>query len=123
MLELYKNIKKYRQMMGMSQEELAKRAGYTDRSSIAKIEKGTVDLPQSKIKQFADIFGVPAGDLMGNDGVLLAVELEPYRQIYDKLHEQAAPGLSSVIKIYQMLNQSDRDEILALMRYKLSKYE
>lgn len=69
MLELYKNIKKYRLGLKMSQDELAKKAGYTDRSSIAKIEKGQVDLPQSKIRLFADIFGVSPGDLMGNDGI------------------------------------------------------
>lgn len=49
----------------MSQAELAARVGYTDRSSIAKIEKGAVDLSQSKIKQFADVFGVSSGQLMG----------------------------------------------------------
>ena len=49
----------------MSQAELARRVGYTDRSSIAKIEKGAVDLSQSKIKQFADVFGVSSGQLMG----------------------------------------------------------
>lgn len=69
MLELYKNIKKFRKQNGWSQEELAKKAGYTDRSSIAKIEKGLFDLPQSKILLFADIFGVDAGTLMGMDGV------------------------------------------------------
>ena len=51
----------------MTQDELARRAGYTDRSSIAKIEKGLVDLAQSKVKQFAQIFGVSAGELMGWD--------------------------------------------------------
>lgn len=66
MLELYRNIKKYRQQLGMSQDELAKKAGYTDRSSIAKIEKGLVDLPQSKIIQFAEIFGIDPGDLLGS---------------------------------------------------------
>jgi len=65
MLKLYENIKFYRKKNGMTQEDLAKRAGYTDRSSIAKIERGVVDLPQSKISQFAEIFGVSSGDLMG----------------------------------------------------------
>ena len=65
MIILYENIKKFRKQAQMSQEELAKRTGYTDRSSIAKIEKGTVDLSQSKIQQFADVFGVPASELMG----------------------------------------------------------
>lgn len=67
MLELYTNIRKYRKELKMTQEELALKAGYTDRSSVAKIEKGLVDLSQSKIKQFADIFGVTPGHLMGWD--------------------------------------------------------
>lgn len=65
MLLVYENIKKFRLQAQMSQSELAKRTGYTDRSSIAKIEKGLVDLSQSKIKQFADVFGVTPGELMG----------------------------------------------------------
>ena len=67
MLRLYENIRMYRKRAKMTQDELAQRAGYTDRSSIAKIEKGLIDLPQTKIKQFADIFGVSPSDLMGWD--------------------------------------------------------
>lgn len=64
-MKLYENIRRLRKERGMTQDELARLTGYTDRSSIAKIESGTVDLPQSKIKQFADIFGVTQGSLMG----------------------------------------------------------
>ena len=67
MLLIYENIKKFRLQAQMSQSELAQRTGYTDRSSIAKIEKGMVDLSQSKIKQFADVFGVTPGELMGDE--------------------------------------------------------
>ena len=67
MLKLYENIKRYRIEAKLSQAELAKRTGYTDRSSIAKIEKGLVDLSQSKIKQFAEVLGVTPGHLMGWD--------------------------------------------------------
>ena len=66
MLELYKNIKEYRKNLGMSQAELAKKTGYNDRSSIAKIERGDVDLPQSKIMLFAKALNVSPGKLMGN---------------------------------------------------------
>ncbi len=69
MLELYENIKKFRKKSEMTQDELAKLTGYTDRSSIAKIEKGEVDLPQSKIILFANALGVSAGTLMGNSGI------------------------------------------------------
>ena len=67
MLSLYENIKKFRLQAKMSQDELARRTGYTDRSSIAKVDKGMVDLSQSKIKQFADALGVTQGELLGWD--------------------------------------------------------
>lgn len=65
MLKLYENIKAYRKAAKMTQEELAKRTGYTDRSSIARIEKGEIDLPQSKIRQFAEALGTTPSVLMG----------------------------------------------------------
>ena len=65
MNNLYKNIKALRKQHNMSQEELAYKPGYTDRSSIAKIEAGDVDLPQSKIQLFADVFHVTPQYLMG----------------------------------------------------------
>lgn len=64
-MKLYENIKRLRKEKGYTQDDLARLTGYTDRSSIAKIERGSVDLPQSKIKQFADIFGVTQSYLMG----------------------------------------------------------
>ena len=67
MLTLYKNIKKLREELGMSQDELAEKTGYTSRSSIAKIEKGLVDLQQSKIISFANALSVTPSQLMGWD--------------------------------------------------------
>ena len=69
MLELYKNIKKRRQELGMTQSDLAEKLGYSDKSMIAKIENGKVDLAQSKIVAFANALKVSPSDLMGwNDG-------------------------------------------------------
>jgi len=65
MLELYSNIKKLRKMKNMSQQELAEAVGYKGKSMIAQIESGNVDLPQSKIMEFAKVFGVDPGELMG----------------------------------------------------------
>lgn len=69
MLELYQNIKSRRLTLNMTQSELAELMGYADKSMIAKIEKGTVDLPQSKITAFAKVLKTNPGDLMGNDGL------------------------------------------------------
>lgn len=67
MLELYKNIKRLREEKGLSQDALAKLTGYTDRSSITKIEKGQVDLQQSKIELFAKALGTSSRELVGWD--------------------------------------------------------
>ena len=65
MLELYRNIKKQRQQLNLTQTELAQKLGYADKSMIAKIEKGQVDLPQSKIIAFADALETTPSLLMG----------------------------------------------------------
>ena len=65
MLELYKNIKKRREELGMSQEELAKKTGYSSRSMIAKIEAGKIDLYQSKVREIASALEMSVGNLMG----------------------------------------------------------
>ena len=58
-------IKKLRLQANLSQHELAIKAGYNDRSSIAKIESGKVDLPESKIMIFSEIFNVAPSEIMG----------------------------------------------------------
>lgn len=67
MLELYKNIKRRRQQLKMTQTDLALKMGYADKSMIAKIEKGNVDLPQSKILAFANVLDTTPSELMGWD--------------------------------------------------------
>lgn len=65
MLEAYKRIRELRIAAGLSQDELAKKTGYNDRSSIAKIEAGKVDLTQSKLVAFANALNTTPGYLMG----------------------------------------------------------
>lgn len=65
MLDLYKNIKEFRMSRHMTQTELAEKTGYSDKSMIAKIEKGQIDLSQSKIEQFAEALKVSPSQLMG----------------------------------------------------------
>lgn len=71
--EFGKRIKHRRLELDMTQDELARRVGYTSRSSINKIELGLVDLPQSKISAIASALGVSPAYLVGwentNSGV------------------------------------------------------
>ena len=67
MNELYKNIKKRRQELSMTQQELAEKIGYTDRSSVAKIGMKIRKLEtRVKIMQIAKALETTPGDLMGN---------------------------------------------------------
>lgn len=58
-------IKLFRKRAGLSQEMLAKKVGYTDRSSISKIESGETELTDSKILLFAKALGVSVTDILG----------------------------------------------------------
>ena len=63
--QIYINIKNLRKEKGLKQGELAELVGYTANPMIAKVEKGEVDLPLSKIKKFAEVFDVTVAELMG----------------------------------------------------------
>ncbi len=77
-MDTHENIKALREKQGLSQETLAEKIGYKDRSSIAKIEAGLVDLSQSKIAAFAEALGVTPAYLMGiADSPPLPSNIEP----------------------------------------------
>ena len=66
LLKLGLNIRYYRKLRGLTQEELGKRMGY-ERSAIAKIETGKIDIPLSKLSQFAKVLDCHPGDLLDMD--------------------------------------------------------
>lgn len=58
------NIRRRREEMNMSQEELAHAIGKKSRSAISKIEKGTNDVGQSDLIAIANALDTTAGDLI-----------------------------------------------------------
>lgn len=97
-------IRKRREELGISQSELARRVGYSSRSSINKIELDERQLTQSKIAIIADALYTSPGYIMGwekpegesieTDPVLLAEIagrkdiMEIVRDLYDMNDEQ-----------------------------------
>lgn len=69
-------IRFYREQIGMTQDELAIRLGYKDRSSVAKVETGKSDLPVSKLMQYAQILNVNANDLLPKTTETIVTETE-----------------------------------------------
>ena len=58
-------IKKRREELGYTQEELAEKMGYKSKSTINKIESGINDITQSKIVAFAKVLKTTPAYLMG----------------------------------------------------------
>lgn len=112
MLQLYANIRACRKAAKMTQEELARRTGYTDRSSIARIEKGEIDLSQSKIMQFAEALGTTPSRLMG-------WEEKPENELQDMgaLAAQVIMDLDAMamMRDYMRLGESDRHTVRVLV--------
>lgn len=93
-------IKKARISKGLTQSEFAKVIGYSDKAVICRIEKGLVELTQTKICQFADALGVDAAFLLVGDA-------EPVRIAFtDDKH-------SLIIEKYDALNDKQKERLLA----------
>ena len=60
-------IKSLREVKKLSQSELATLVGYKDKTAIAKVEAGKVDLPQSKISAFAKALNTTTSYLFSDD--------------------------------------------------------
>lgn len=58
-------IRKRREELGLTQEELATKLGYKSKSTINKIEMGVNDITQSKIIAFASVLKTTPSYLMG----------------------------------------------------------
>ena len=82
-MTMYDRIKALRISKGWSQDELARRVGYSHRASIAKIEAGMRDLSRTKIQAFADAFGVSPSFLM--DGKTVKTSSEGLAEIFERL--------------------------------------
>lgn len=67
MTTLGQRIKSRRLELGLTQEELAKKLGYSHKSSIGKIENGNNDITQSKVVEFAHALDTNVAYLMGWD--------------------------------------------------------
>lgn len=64
-MSIGEKIKQKRIENGWSQRDLAARMNYSNHSTVGKIETGKVDIPQSRIVQFAEVLGVSVAYLMG----------------------------------------------------------
>lgn len=84
MPDIGERIKLKREQSGMTQEELASKLGYKSKTTIAKIENGTNDIVQSKVRDFAKVLNTTIAYLMGWEVDVIQQKEEPSKRISEK---------------------------------------
>lgn len=81
-------IKNRRLELGMTQDELAQKAGYTSRSTIAKLESGDRNLSQPQIKALADALKTTPSYIMGWEDSEYSSKAEELLAVYQSLSQE-----------------------------------
>lgn len=118
---MYDIYVRLRDEKGVKDSDVAKATGIT-KSTFTDWKKGRSVPKDEKIQKIADYFGVSAYYLRTGKTREIVIDAKPFRALADRADEELAPGLSQVRKMYVLFDENDRNEILTLMRAKLSKY-
>lgn len=109
MKTMYERIRDLRIERDMSQDDLAKAMGYSDRSMITKIEGGKVDISQKKIVAFADALGTTPRYLMDGDPEEEALESASEEQrVLFRLARSAKPeAIRAAVAVLKSMEEPD----------------
>lgn len=107
-MDAYERIKLIRKSRGWTQTDLAVKTGYADKSMIARIENGQVDITLSKLKIFADALGVSSEYLFGIDELQ---DQQDRLMVYSARIKDLEKNIEITEKI-DLLDSVDRERIL-----------
>ena len=109
-------IKQSRKATKMTQDELAERAGYSNRSSIARIETGLADIPGEKLLLLANILNTSVQYLQ------TGIEFQFDKAMYDESMSELKKKVEHLEGIMSMLPESYQDEIIRYAEYLSDKH-
>ena len=98
-------IKARRNELQWSQRELSDRMGYQNHSTITKIEAGKVDIPQSRIVQFAEVLNVSVAHLMGWEEKIEAKPVEMAERHFEMVMDE---DLNDLFEDFKRLNVREK---------------
>ena len=122
-------IKRRREELGITQDELANLLGYKSRSSVHKIELGKRSIPPDKIKAIADALNTTPEFIMGwgansqtDDDITRSEKGVPEIKTALELTEQEYGKVAArALGLYLRLDEGDRGEIRGIMRQMLKE--
>ena len=119
-MEVGERIKLRRKHLNLTQDELAKRVGYTSRSAIAKIESNANGMLQSKLILFAKALETTPAYLMGwEDDIDNQEDIKEYEKedaitdIFKRLKEDTT-FYEAVQKLY-VLNKQQLEGVITML--------
>lgn len=118
LIEIGNRIKQLRIERDMSQDELAKRCGYTSRSTINKIELGINDIPQSKIKSIAEALGVSVGEILcwtEMDKQYDTKKIEKEVNLIEQIEHTHGKRTGEAIQLFVKLDDTDQEKTIERM--------
>ncbi len=117
-------IKQFRIALGLSQDDLAKKCGYTSRSSINKIELGFRDISQSSIKAIADALGVSVSDLLcldKPDGTNVPDSPRKEISLPEFIEQKYGTSVKDAFSLFTQLDAIDQGRIIGNMEIMLEQ--
>ena len=127
-MSIGEKIKERRIALNLSQRDLAERMGYSNHSTIARIEAGKVDLPQSKIVQFAEVLKISIADLMGWKDEIEEKPVETANKMVDsllrlgiELKEADNLDFMTMIDEYKQLDKNKQEQVREYVHFLLER--
>ena len=119
-MTIYERIKFLREKMDMSQQELALRVGYKDKSAVSKVERGDRDINQHMIIKYAEALNTTPAYLMGWEEETPAPELSEGERAWIELYRKLSPDVRElffpILKKFDELPEGERQMLVAMIR-------
>lgn len=117
-------IKEARKALGLSQDELAKRMGLKNKSSICKVERGDDNLTTDNVVKYANALKCTPGYLMGweenptdiNEEAGKLYSAYAFRVLYDSLPAEEQEKINEIEKQLVNITPENRTLILNLLK-------
>ena len=100
-------IKNAREDKGLEQKELAFRLGYSDASTLNKVEKGLQGMPADRLAKLCRILDLPYDFLMGE----MVVEYEDGRKVVIERYVDLTKKKHLIEKIIELLQKADDNQL------------
>lgn len=113
-------LRKYRELAGLTQAELGEACGYSNKTTISKIEQGLQGMPHSKIMLAANRLGISPLVFYTDDAVNDITEsnlLSTFRQLSDNGKEDALHLLST----FCQLSFRGKEDVINFTDYQLQR--